>query len=386
MTIKLNKEKISIICFFIICFIVTRQIPFGQISLLSNLALCVLFFIKWPKERNFSIFTSVLLCAVGYSLINENDIVYIVRFFIILLSICAAYYLKLSTSIIKPLVYLCLIQCIFIIAFEIYLVFISTPEANILIRIFFKEMSWGDVYTLNDIYYKIQIKGNAILPFVYMLSFCYPIFPQKYDKPFKAIFLISILLSGQFAFLIAITAFHIYFMFRRTSNNRRLLYKIYSFILILSLASVPIYHYVENTMKMKSEESSAIRIEQTRLLLEDMNESPLTLIMGKGIGNTLSVQTSFRDYTDNIYFELQTIYILNQSGIILFILFMLYNIYLSISKIRYKELLSVYLFYTVYAVTNPYIFDTNHFIVIITLCSISNYLTNKKHNSSLPCK
>ena len=135
---------------------------------------------------------------------------------------------------------------------------------------------------------------------------------------------------------------------------------------------------------MKSDESSAIRIEQATLLLKDLGESPITLIMGKGMGNTLSVQTSFRDYTDNIYFELQILYILNQLGIIAFIIFSLYNIYLTITKIKYKELIFVYLFYIMYAITNPYIFDTNHIIVILTLCSISNYLTNKKYNNSLP--
>lgn len=135
---------------------------------------------------------------------------------------------------------------------------------------------------------------------------------------------------------------------------------------------------------MKSDESSAIRIEQATLLLKDLGESPVTLIMGKGMGNTLSVQTSFRDYTDNIYFELQILYILNQLGIIAFIIFSLYNIYLTITKIKYKELIFVYLFYIMYAITNPYIFDTNHIIVILTLCSISNYLTNKKYNNSLP--
>ena len=382
--ISFSLQKISIFCFFIICLILTRQVPFSFLSPLSNVALMVLFLIHLPKDKYYIFFSLILLGLGGYSIIAENNIPTIIRFIIVLWSIGTAYYIRLPIQILKIIVYLSLIQCFVIIGFEFFMVFLKNEKLCTLIRNYVLLIGWGDIYTLNGIYYKIQIKGNAILPFIYMLSYSYRIFPQRYDILFKLIFFISIIFSGQFAFLIAIVAFHVYFLFRRINNNKRLLYISYSFLLFLSITFVPIYNYIKQTLEMKSDESSAIRIEQATLLLKDLGESPITLIMGKGMGNTLSVQTSFRDYTDNIYFELQILYILNQLGIIAFIIFSLYNIYLTITKIKYKELIFVYLFYIMYAITNPYIFDTNHIIVILTLCSISNYLTNKKYNNSLP--
>ena len=384
--IRFSLLGVSTFFFFIICLILTRQIPLSFLSPLSNVALMVLFLTQIPKNKYYIFFLLILLGLVGYSIIAENNISTIIRFTIVLWSIGTAYYIKLPIRILKIIVYLSLLQCFVIIGVELFMLLFANKELCTLIRNYVQSASWGDIYTLNGIYYKIQIKGNAILPFIYMLSFCYPIFPQKHDKLFKIIFLISIIFSGQFAFLIAIVSFHIYFLFRRINSNKRFICILYSFMFFLIITFIPIYNYVEKTLEMKSEESSAIRIEQANLLFKDLGTPPISLLIGKGIGNTLSIQTSFRDYTDNIYFELQILYILNQLGFIAFILFILYNIYLTITKIKYKELIFVYIFYLMYAITNPYIFDTHHIVVILTLCSISNYLTSNKYNNSLSCK
>ena len=68
------------------------------------------------------------------------------------------------------------------------------------------------------------------------------------------------------------------------------------------------------------------RFDQVNHLIRDLTETPITLLFGQGFGNVINVITDYRDYRNNYYFELQTIYILNQVGILYFVLFWVTNI------------------------------------------------------------
>ena len=382
-TFKLKYSVISLTCFFIIVFILTRHIPFRNYSILGNIALLILLFINFPKNKSFYIFTFINFLLIGYSLIIENNINFIIRFSIVLFSICACYYITLNKTALRILFYLSFIQCLFIISFEIFMLSLPDNNSYSAIRHLFLDNGWGDIYKFsqNGLFYKIQVLGNAIIPYVYMLSYLHSIFPLKYKLIFRIIFFIASILSGQFAFIIAIGIFHIFFFFKNVKNNKQLIYTSFLFLLLSSLSFIPIYNYINNTLERKKDVSNAIRIEQKNLLMEDLSDNVTTLFLGKGLGNTLTKQTKFRDYTDNIYFELQTIYILNQLGILFFTLYILYNVYLAVIFIKYKDLLIVYFCYVIYAVTNPYIFDTNQIVVILTLTTISNIRSRQKLSS-----
>ena len=97
------------------------------------------------------------------------------------------------------------------------------------------------------------------------------------------------------------------------------------------------------------------------------------------------IKTSFRDYTDNLYFEIQAMYFFNQLGLINSLIFISFLLFLAIKKIFYKDLLFMYLCYIVYATTNPYILDTTQIVVILILISISNERKqkNRLYNSAI---
>jgi len=90
--------------------------------------------------------------------------------------------------------------------------------------------------------------------------------------------------------------------------------------------------------------------------------------------NTINKITKYRDYTKSTYYELQIIYLLNQLGILIFILFLLTNIFISIYTIKKRILLYTYICYILYSLFNPYFLDTNNIIVIIILLSIKEVL------------
>lgn len=132
---------------------------------------------------------------------------------------------------------------------------------------------------------------------------------------------------------------------------------------------------------MKRDVSLGTRYDQAEVLMDNLSESATTFVLGQGLGNLVDVVTPFRDYSDMVYYELQALYFFNQMGVLNFVLFILVNIYLAFKTIRYPQLLFVYLCYVVYAVTNPYILDTIHFVVIISLVISSKIYENRKYNN-----
>ena len=112
------------------------------------------------------------------------------------------------------------------------------------------------------------------------------------------------------------------------------------------------------------------------VLFDDVARKPVTLFWGSGLGHTLEVKTPWRDYRGATYFELQTLYVFNQLGLINFMILVLANLFLAIKYIRKKELIMVYGVYVAYASTNPYIWDTNHVVVITALlCAKTHIIT-----------
>ena len=136
------------------------------------------------------------------------------------------------------------------------------------------------------------------------------------------------------------------------------------------------FSYINIVLEEKKDESNAIRVEQATLLLEDLNETPVTLLMGKGLGNTVDVTTHFRSYVGATYYELQVLYILNQLGIIPFLIFILVNILFVFKYMPNMKIKIVYASYILYAITNPYIMDTNQVVVIIALLCAQYHLSN----------
>lgn len=139
----------------------------------------------------------------------------------------------------------------------------------------------------------------------------------------------------------------------------------------------PAYKYVTATIDRKAKYSNAVRIEQMKVLVNNMNSGALTLLFGQGLGNTISERTAFRDYTEKHSYELQPLYILNQVGLVYFVLFVCFNIILTLKFIKYKKLILIYFSYVLYASFNPYIFDTSHIVVIIVLISLKKVSDGK---------
>lgn len=369
--------------FFILFFIVTRQVPFSDYSLIANVAVLLLVFGMITYNRlnivNIS-FISLWLCIlVQYSLFKGNEFSLILHFALaILLLMISNFVENIPREIIKIFFILISIQSIFLIIVEIVLNIFFTQSSYLFLREYFVDKGWGDLYTYNGYFYRVQVKGNALIPIAFYLTFIKEVKEYiKYIKVHRVLAFIGICIAGNFAFWISTGLFIVGYSLFFGKN------KIIKLTIIggaIVLMSGFLLNYILEVILRKSE-SLGTRGDQYNVLMNALTSDITDFIFGNGLGSTLSVRTSFRDYTGDIYFELQGVYYLFQLGVLNSIIFFGLMCYFALKKIHDKDLLFVYVVYVSYAISNPYFLDTNHIVLIVVLrliyeCRKENRLYN----------
>lgn len=136
-------------------------------------------------------------------------------------------------------------------------------------------------------------------------------------------------------------------------------------------------------LEMKSDgdvSSIGTRFDQITVLINSMNISYVNLLFGNGVGHTLNVITPARDYTGDIYFELQALYFLNQLGFIPFTVLFLFHMYLFTKRVLDFKCRLIYFSYLFYASINPYFLDSSHIVVLLLILALNTSQFNKKSN------
>lgn len=386
MVLKIQNNLLLLLFILIVLFL-TRQVPFNSYSFIMNISLILFFIFNYRYilininkdkilKQLFFLTIGISLLMIFYSLYLENEPSLIIRFYLIIVLIFLAYFVKPDKKYINIFIFFIGIQALFLICFEIYLMANFSIETYYPIRHFFLNNNWGDVYTYNGIIWKIQLKGNALLPFAFFIS-------MVYYKGFKrsliaGLFFVATLLAGNFAYILGIILFlGLYYIYSKRWTIQKIVLNGFIGIILTIVLFNPTYNYFSNVVEQKSESSNSIRIDQTNVLVENMNKNLVTIFFGQGLGNTVDVKTEWRDYSGAIYYELQAFYIMNQSGILFFTFFILINILLAYYMFKYKLLFIVYASYIFYALFNPYFLDTSHIVAIIILLSLRKVFDEK---------
>jgi len=381
-------QKIVNFLFVVVVFFVTRQVPFSVLSPVMNAAVVLMLsFSLWnrkPDKYSLYLILVFLLMPLTFNLIysiifTDNKITLALKFYITLLSVGLAYFVSVGKRSLRAFIILCLIQVFVMLIIYLYIIVFLDIRSYLPIRAFVLDKGWGDIYTYNGIFYRIQLKGSALLVVAFILNFEIQLF--KRNLFVGLLLFIGIILAGNFAYSVSTSIYIIYKLFNLDnvkSLNVHALKLIFFTLLIISISPI-VYDYIKSVLEMKSDGSLSTRSDQFTWLTKSLFENGFTSLLGQGLGNTLDVTSSYRDYTGDTYFELQAIYILNQLGIIFFSLFLIYNVLIILKKWGKGNFIIyfAYLVYISYAITNPYILDTNQVVVIIVL---NGWLVIKKSN------
>lgn len=393
---KVSKVTIINILFAGVVLFLTRQFPLNAYSTIGNVFLIGLLLVSFigknrlidtfaKKTIKVIFFWSIFLLVYAL-LIRGNSINWVFRFYIIVICLLLSHWIYLPfLSTKKIFFFFIVLQCFVLIVFELILNIGFDMKSYLPIRFFFQEQGWGDVYTYDGFFYRVQIKGNALIPFAFFLSFLKD-YTFKYKKILQIILFISSVIAGNFAFLIGIFVFFVFWQLFNDLNKRRIANKIiiFSFIFLFSIGSI--LKYTQEILERKSDDSLGKRKDQFEVLVNNVQEDIPTFLLGTGLGNNIKIKTSFWNYENQPYYEIQAVYFFNQLGLINSFILFLFLLYLSINNFSYKDLFFIYFCYIIYAVTNPYILDTTQIVVILILISISNERRqkNRLYNSTIP--
>lgn len=335
------------------------QFPFKNLSHLIIPSLFLFIIINIDKLRinsNFCRFFIILLLYLFfssvYSLHLGTEFSRIIRFLLILVFIPICTLIKFDDfdSYYKTFIKFSFIKSIVIITIALYLVYTQNHDY---IRNWVTMNGLGDIYLLGPLSPKVQVHGNALLVMAFIISYM----KDKGFSKVNIILLLGVLFAGNFAYYLGVALFFVckgvllgYKWLKQ--KNKKIVILLITFIIGI-IISIP---YIQSTIKLKSEFSNAVRFEQAEMLLDT------NALIGNGIGHSISKTTEFRKYDGDIYFELQTLYIYNQLGIIGIILFYITVLSQFFDK---KGKLIIYLIYLFYTFWNPYCFDTTQMIVTI---------------------
>lgn len=379
---------------FVISIIaILGQVHFPGISKLIIPSIAFLFLLSWQEIykkiciqdkallRLTQLYGIALALLLLYSvMIINNNITLALRFYFILLVIPLAFFMEGNRKFVEYFLLAVYLHALILIVYEIYLLFFIDAQQATYIRNHFILNGLGDVYTFTGWFYKIQILGNPLIPIGLYTSFVY-IEKMWYKAVFAGTLFVAMVIAGNFAFLISSLLFFVtyygvrYKRFLKIKSLKDGLMKTIAFLIF----TTPLVLYSVRVIKMKmGGVSISLRIEQMQLLMNDLFQNPYNAMLGGGLGNIIDVVTRMRDYSNAIYYELQTLYIMNQTGVVFFLLFISLMILLTRTILVSIESRLIFLSYLAYAVTNPYIFDATNIIVIVILVSLENVIKKKK--------
>ena len=381
-----GRHSLCCFLFFIVLFILTRQVPFSSYSFISNIAIIILLLLLINSNRNsivsisyISLWLSVLFI---YSLFSGNEATLIIHFMIAIILLLSSNFAQNIPKIFLQIFFILItLQSLFLIFMELLLNIFYTPSSYLILREIFIDKGWGDLYTYNGYFYRVQVKGNALIPIAFYLTFIKEVQAYiKYIKVYRILAFIGICIAGNFAFWISTVLFILgYSLF--FGNNKIIKLSIVSGVIVLF--SGFLLEYIIEVILRKNE-SLGTRADQYNVLIGALTSDVSNFIFGNGLGGTLSVSTSFRDYTGDIYFELQGLYYIYQLGVLNTIIFFSLMCFFALKRIYCKDLLFIYVVYLSYAISNPYFLDTNHIVLIIVLRLIYEYRKeNRMYNSSI---
>lgn len=382
--LKIPFYSLQYLFFGLFIFFSYIQFPFTNVAkFIVPCLLCFLLFnidslLKGFNMQSFLLFS--LFCihigvCIFISGIKNVDVSRIVRFVLILVMIPLCFSFSDNNEKIKKLyrIFMIITYVKVLSLIIIYIVYLQYLD-YIPFRLYATSRG-GDIYSLHSKYLlKIQLPGNALVMDAFLLN----LLINKRIKKSTMFLGIGVFICGNFAFIMGAFFMILYSFLKKIFITYKNINKIPFYILIGLVVFTAITPYFYKTMVEKSTTSNKIRNEQIPFLLSE------NCITGNGLGNIVKGEGEIRDYermSKNMYFEYQSLYIVNQIGFYGYFLFLVLTFYQVYKRQKEREYLGCYFIFLLYSFFNPYCFDTTHMLlgILISMPSVESY-AYRNHN------
>lgn len=312
--------------------------------------------------RTYFVYLFFVTISLLLAVINDNSIQSAMRFYILLAiiplaAIMRAHNFTTEWNLFKVFSFIKAITVLYI------WVDLFFSQDYSIYRIWAQETLAGDIYIF-DGFPRVQIIGNTLFVLGFMIDF----YRKKRPSLYNIIMVLGAAASGNTAYILGIVVFLLLYYYKRIKEYIKTAnYKLLFIVPIVIIGMVYTYDYFDYQYELKKDDSNAVRIEQVDVLLSDMQW--YSLMFGNGLAHRITASGQYRAYDAGDYFELQTLYILNQVGPICLLLFYLLTVSAFCRKKDYNRLV-VYATYLVFTFWNPNVFDSTQIMVLVMTNSL----------------
>lgn len=354
------------LAFFIATLILTRhlQLP-GLSSLTAPFALLILLAtLRWDRD-SLAMVPMVIYCCVSLavSIFMGNQFSVGVRFLVITLATLLAFNVRSRPVSPAWALFPVTLQALVIASLSLTLSVLQDPLLAVGVRGFAITSEWGDVYSTDGLYYRVQVVGNALLPLLFAVSLWQPPSAVRRWGLFTSI--VGLLAAGNLTyFLMMAVALPLRFRSHFFTHTRTW-FSVLALALAVAIAFADVGVSAVTRKFGDGASSMGVRFDQIEAVVNATDREPAALLSGAGLGSRFP-NGRLIDYYDSLYIELQALYIGYQLGLIGAALYIGTVIYLARRRLSPDGRIILGL-YILSGISNPYILDTNQIIATMLL-------------------
>ncbi|ALV08496.1 hypothetical protein [Roseateles depolymerans] len=354
------------LAFSLATLLLTRhaQVP-GLSSLTAPFALLILMGTLHFSKVTLAVVPMLLFCCVSLvvSVFLGNEASVGLRFLVITIATLVAFGVRSQPVSPAWALFPVALQALGIAILSITLSVMQDPLMGGAVRAYAITSDWGDVYTLDGLYYRVQVIGNALIPLLFAVCLWQP--PTRWRRWGLILAVMGLLAAGNLTyFLMAGLAVFLRFKAYFYTHTRTWL-TVFSVLAVVAVANSDVgIHSV--TRKFDGAGSSmGVRFDQIDAVIRATDTLPAAVLTGAGLGSRFP-NGRINDYSDSLYIELQALFVGYQLGLIGAAIYGATLLYCARHTLS-REGRIIFWLYMLSGISNPYILDTNQIIATMLL-------------------
>jgi hypothetical protein len=274
------------------------------------------------------------------------------------------------------------IQSLVLISIAFYLAFFGSHELWLEVRSFVMAKGFGDIWTTDGFYYRVQLRGNHFVFIAWLLHFFFSNLRSFRDQLILLGLSLGVLVAGNASYIVCLIA-SIALSFLRNFKFKYFLVVLFCFLVLIFSGVFESFLDVLSRKFGGVDSSGGARIEQFLTFFNAVSLEGF-YFYGAGAGAPYPIghygDGGWRTLTH--YVELQSLFYIYKFGLffgIFFLFFMLWPLFF------YRDFKSktLYFFYVMGSILNPYIYDANHILTLLTLMSIHSVKNYRSKSSGV---